>query len=183
MRTESTIDLQLEPADISKLPDWQQTEPMAHLQAWFNENHPKKEMIWKEGYSRQIMFVRDNFMKFFHKTLVKMEVISTHTSKSIKLPVYRVEIEGIEFIMRDNFHDWKVSVDSKTKLKLPLELFSYPDKQIEKHYCEGFNNEWIYEPYCANEKKFTVEIYNDQMLFTFLFLIKIQLENSLFFQK
>lgn len=52
-------------ADISKLPDWQQTEPMAHLQAWMNENTPSEEMKYKQGFLRQTVFVRDTFCILF----------------------------------------------------------------------------------------------------------------------
>ena len=169
------------PAEISALPDWQQELPDAHLQAWFNENHPAKEMIYKEEYSNQCIFVRDNFGTLFHKQLEALEVISTHTSKSIKLPVYRAKIKNVEFIIRHNFYDWKISVNSDVSLKFPFELFSKPEEQINKYDCEGFEKEWIYQPYSKNNKKFTVQVHSTNLMYTFLFLTKIQLENSKFF--
>lgn len=173
---------QLEEANIKLLPDWQQEKSWAHLQAWFNENEPSEQMIYKKEYDRQIMFIMDSFMNLFNEKVSKMEVISTHTSKSIKLPVYHAVVGEIDFIIRANFHDWKISVNSPNELKFPLELFSKPESQIPIYYCEGFEKEWIYESYVENNKKFTVEIYNENLVYTFLFLIKCQLENSEFFR-
>ncbi len=180
---ETLTEYKLEPAKIILLPDWQQEKADAHLQAWFNENHPTSEMLWKEEYSRQCIFVRDKFNILFHDILQRIEVISTHTSKSIKLPVFHVSMKGVDLIMRDNFHDWKVSVKSDTELHFPLELFSKPEEQILHCYCEGYHNDWIYGPYTENKRQFTVEVYDNERMFTFLFLLKLQIENSSFFQK
>ncbi len=178
----TTTEYKLEPAEIGLLPDWQQNRPDAHLQAWFNDNQPSDNMFYKGGYDRQCMFVRDNFGRLFHDILEKIEVISTHTSKSIKLPVYHIVMNGIEIIMRDNFHDWKLSVISDQILDFPDELFSGPEKQVNAIYCEGFDKSWVFAPYKENQKQFTVEIYNDNLVYVFLFLLKLQLEKSEFYK-
>jgi hypothetical protein len=177
----TTTSCQQVPVDIGALPDWQQEKPDAHLQAWFNENHPDDNMVYKSGYSQQCIFIRDNISRLFRKNLKKIEVVSTHTSKSIKLPVFHIVIEGVELFMRDNFYGWKVSVNSDADWDFPLELFSKPEEQINHIYCEGFAPEWVYECYATNKKRFTVEIYNDDMLFVFLFLLYLQLEKSDFY--
>lgn len=175
-------------ADISKLPDWQQTEPMAHLQAWMNENTPSEEMKYKQGFLRQTVFVRDTFCILFQNEIKSLEVISTHTSKSILLPVYCVNLNFndhnyIKFVLRDNFHDWKISVSSTIDLHFPTEMFSKNgEEQNHNVYCEGFEESWIYGPYVKNQSKFTVEIYNNELLYMFLFMIKLQMEGSRFFE-
>lgn len=178
----TTTKYTLEPANISKLPDWQQEKYDAHLQAWFNDNQPSGEMIYKHGYNNQCMFIRDHFAILFFNILKKIEVISTHTSKSIKLPVYHIVMNGVELIMRHNFHDWKVSVISNQALDFPIELFSNPDRQITYHYCEGFDKDWIFAPYVENKQQFTVEMHNSNLLYVFLFLLKLQLEKSKFYK-
>ncbi len=172
-------------ANIGLLPEHQQKDPIAHLQAWFNENIPSEEMIYKEAFKSQLIFIRDTFSRLFRKQIEVAEVISTHTSKSIKFPVYHIQLKEMSFIIRGNLYNYKLSIDSKIPLHLPTELFTDGDEQqILKCYCEGFEQEWIYEPYEKNKQRFTVEIPDsDEMLFAILLLIKLQIENSPFFAK
>src|ERR1035437_5805750 len=104
--------------NIGLLPEWQQEDlKTRHLQAWINENTPADNMKYKDAAVEQLVFIRDLFAGMFVDFLEKIEVISTHTSKSIKLPVYYVKFkDGTTLIIRDNFHDLKVSVNSIWKL-------------------------------------------------------------------
>ena len=82
---------EIQPLDVNFLtiPDWQRKYKWAHLQTWFMENRPGETMRYKESAEAQIMFVRDEIFNFFKDELIdRLEVISTHTSKSIKLPIY-----------------------------------------------------------------------------------------------
>lgn len=136
-------------------------------------------MIYKDAATRQICFFRDIFFEMFPEGVEVVEVIGTHTSKSIKLPVYHILLKnGIDFVIRDNFHDVKVSVDSPYELEFPTLLFFRPDLQISHHYCEGFDQSWIYGPYTASNKRFTVEICDKRYFHVFAFLLRVQL-NSL----
>ncbi len=86
------------------------------LQEWITANNPSKKMLWKTSWSDQVCFVRDEIPTLlcmdgheYKKWLTIKEnitVISTHTSKSIKLPVYCIKANGDTFIMRNNFYDW-----------------------------------------------------------------------------
>lgn len=142
----------------------------AHLLCWFIENLPKETMIYKTAAENQIYFVRDTLRNF--NKISKIEVISTHTSKSIKLPVYHIVWEnGIEMILRDNFYDWKISVESPLELTYPINLFNnLGKKKISSCYCEGFKEEWVFDCYENNKKKFTVELYDKYDVYTFMFL-------------
>ncbi len=102
------------------------------LQAWCRVNIPKNTMRWYTSFGEQIVFVRDTISKVFidndkcyeynessnydpNYIIPKASVCSTHTSKSIKLPVYRISLPEyhLEITMRENFHGWVVSIDSK----------------------------------------------------------------------
>ena len=149
-------------------------------------------MYYKEAATKQMVYIRDLFPSLFG---CGVEVISTHTSKSIKLPVYRmITTEDFDIVMRGNFYDWKVSV----KLYEPLS-YRFKDfcnelctdgikNSIQPCYFEGFDDKWIYtkletsyiEEYKSyrTNKKFSVELpYIYESLFTFFFLLK----NSKFF--
>ena len=70
------------------------------LQQWFLNNIPKDKMIYKKAMEEQVIFVEDVLPKFLaldgeFDTYLKIRestfVINTHTSKSIELPVYKIE--------------------------------------------------------------------------------------------
>jgi len=151
-----------------------------HLYAWLLENKPSDSMIYKEAYWEQGFFMRDTICNLLREFKAEVSVISTHTSKSIKLPVYHIKLNnGVEFILRNNFYDWKVTVISPISLMLDDELFSNTD-DIAPCYCEGFENEWVLSNYCkdTNNKKFTVEIYSRYLLYTFFFNILMQVNKK-----
>lgn len=164
--------------------EWMQKQPMAHLHAWFMENRPAENMKYKDSAERQIMFVRDEVPEFFTKSMLKtIEVISTHTSKSIKLPVYHVVLtNGLELILRGNFHDWKVSVSSPFDIELPEEILTnltLRGEKINSCYCEGFKDEWIFDSYMENKKEFTIEIGSSlYSLYTFFFLLNVEVNKE-----
>ena len=147
------------------------------LQEWFMDNIPEDKMLWKNAMADQVIFIRDKIYRAFpiktkedySKFKEALSVISTHTSKSVVLPVYNIYWGGITFILRENFYDWKVSVISSKPIDIdfkPFRLFD-PEKQISPVYCEGFMDEWVFGPYTNNNKKFTIEIQDDFDLFCF----------------
>lgn len=89
-------------------------------------------------------------------------------SKSVRLPAYRLGLkDGTTFIMRDNFHDWKISVISPKSVNANfLELFD-PEKVIHKVYCEGFPEDLVFGSYSQNSREFTVELNNNFEVYTF----------------
>jgi hypothetical protein len=90
-------------------------------------------------------------------------------SKSITLPVYKIEIYGVIFILRNNFYNWMLSVESNKPVVIPNGFdFGDTTEQVLSCYCEGFEKEWVYQPYSENNKKFTICIHNDYELYCFL---------------
>lgn len=156
------------------------------LQEWINQNEPENKMIYKDVFVDQIFFIRDEIPFIFASSYLKhseiknnIQVISTHTSKSIKLPVYQITLPDICFILRNNFHDWKVSVSSDFDIKANFNNLIYPDQIINHIYCEGFKREWVYGPYNNNQSKFTVELQsNHYHLYVFLWKISECISNA-----
>jgi len=154
------------------------------LQEWANAHEPSKGLIFAPGYWKQIIFIRDNISEVlatsfgeYREIGEKIQVISTHTSKSVLLPVFRIELnDGTFFILRYNFYSWKVSVNSPRDIEVDfLGLFDPEDESsIMDFYCEGFPKDLVYGPYAKNKRQFTVEIYNDFRLFAFFWLFAYQ---------
>lgn len=156
------------------------------LLTWCRVNEPSDDMIYKQGYWNQITFIRDDIMYMMCKDYDEYRdnpvlVVNTHTSKSIVLPVYQINLLNgkIKMIIRNNFYDWKISVDSDIELNMDfMDLFK-TDEEIHSVYCEGFKKEQVYGSYNSNKKQFTIEIGDKYKLYTFMFLLKNYLNKSL----
>lgn len=89
------------------------------LLSWMRVYAPKNKMSFKRGYWHQTVFVRDELARMLNSNYEEykanpVKVISTHMSKSIVLPVYYIYLEpfNTKIIMRNNFYDWKISIES-----------------------------------------------------------------------
>lgn len=157
------------------------------LQKWFDNNQPGEDLIYRDGLWSQIQFIRDTIPGVLARSNEELigireqtDVISTHTSKSVTLPVFKINWNGYEFILRSNFYDWKVSVKTPYRVDLDvdfMELFNYENK-INSCYCEGFRDDWVYDSYSKNKQKFTCEIANNNRLFMFFWVIKYNLSKK-----
>lgn len=149
------------------------------LLAWCRVNEPSDKMIYKSGYWDQITFIRQTIMEILSDSYEEYKnnpamVISTHWSKSIKLPVCQINLPkyGVKMILRNNFYDWKVSVDSINEIKCDFKGLFDEVQEINSIYCEGFKEDQVYMSYKNNKKQFTIEIGDNHKLYTFMWLIK-----------
>jgi hypothetical protein len=155
------------------------------LQKWAIENEPSKEMYYYEGYWDQIIFIRNIITYLIFDTSDEAErsrsVVSTHVSKSIKLPVYQFEAKklGLTLTLRYNFSDWKVSVSSHIPITCDFMSLFDGSQEWSTHYCEGFGADRIYKSFNENNKEFTVELDNKFKLYTFIVVLTHFLKSSL----
>jgi hypothetical protein len=119
-------------------------------------------------------------------------VIGEHRSKSVSLPVYSLERPdlGIQFVLRDNYHGWNVSVllekplsDGWNILKgFELDYSRDEDRDRFKDgykpgsswgYCyfQGFPEEVQFGPYMEDCRRFSLCIGSEYSLHTFIWLI------------
>jgi hypothetical protein len=119
-------------------------------------------------------------------------VVGEHTSKSRRLPVYSLERPdlGLQFILRENYHDWNVSVITEKplsdgrKLLAGFELDYGRDEDRKRFpngytagqswgYCyfQGFPEEVQFGPYSEDCRRFSLCIGSDYSLYTFAWLI------------
>lgn len=174
---------------IQKFERNQMREP---LQKWISEQLIKDEMLWKGAWGRQVEFVRDSLAPLVgsgleyevYEAMNIANVISTHRSKSIVLPVYELSRPdlGIRFILRNNFYNWKLSVLSRSTIEVNFDgLFhttppiepDYTGNPLSHVYFEGFPNDLIFSYYATSDKKrFSAELSSgDEAMWTTIFLI------------
>lgn len=147
---------------------------------WSLENIPDSELIYANELGGQVSFVRDVIAKVLMPNHESREnpvmVISTHHSKSVLLPVYQINLknQGVTLIMRDNFYNWKVTVESAKPIECDfIGIFDpdHPKRDEIKLYCEGFPANKIFGSYNDDHSKFTVSFDNDYQLYTFAFIL------------
>lgn len=144
------------------------------LLEFMRDNEWDDKLIYKNAAIEQMIFVRDTIGK--NLTHSPVFVVSTHTSKSCLLPVYALKLtNGIEFIMRENFYGWIVSIRSPFEIETIPE-FCYGDgvnrdNDISDCYCEGFKNSWVYVYKNKNFNYSTFRIDSNYQLYTLIYLL------------
>ena len=158
------------------------------LQEWISEQIIDDEMLWKGAWGRQVQFIRDEIVGVMGAGLIYQEkktladVISMHTSKSIRLPVVEVTRGdlGVRFTMRGDFYNWKLSVLSERPIEVDLQGLCHVTPPIDKDYTgdplascyfEGFPRDRVYRYYSEDHRKFSLEIWGDEPMWTACFLI------------
>lgn len=143
---------------------------MTTLRDWLRDeaNWPTKEMLWNESFRDQVIFVRDVLEPLFierdEQRYELTTVVSTHRSKSITLPVYRIDLNGILLTMRDNFYSWNVSVEADRAIT--CDFLDCIDDSGNYTFCEGME-EWKYGRLSESKHKFTVALRNKYDLYVF----------------
>ena len=159
------------------------------LNDWWSTNTPREELIYGKGLDEQCIFVRnqlagDLFLRYetdycrcadWSDTLNSFTpyVIGTHVSKSVCLPVFELCLPrcGLTIILRNNFYDWCISVESKKDVVCDFTGLSCMSGR--KGYFEGFPNDRIYQPYSSdNRKNFSAVLDNDYEVYTFMFILR-----------
>ena len=162
---------------------------------WLEENVPDDNLIYKDGLREQCNFVCSlmnslffNIATDYHETEdfdKRYEishnfipyVIGWHRSKSVKLPVMEIDLSkiGIKVILRDNFYDWCISIESEKEIDCDF-MGLITDA---KGYFEGFPNDRIYSTYSkTNNKNFSVCLKNKYEVYVFMFLLRNFLINQ-----
>ncbi len=154
-------------------------EKFTLLSDWVDKHRPPETLFYASGYRDQILFVARAIPAILAKTDEEFEiinanikVISEHTSKSVLLPVFRVELaDGTAFTMRCNFYDWKVSVESPRDVEADFMGLFRSNERISEAYCEGFPENLVYGSYAENNRQFTIELpSSNNFLFTFFWI-------------
>jgi len=144
---------------------------------WIRQNDWLEELSFKKLAGTQFCFVRDQLGQSLG--FETADVVATHMSKSCLLPVYFLSYKGLQLIIRDNFYNWKLSVNSPIDLDLDTDLFIKESEDISTLYCEGFKDEWVFGTYAKDHSKFTIELHNKYHVFALVHQIKSQYAKKL----
>ncbi len=168
-----------DPSVIAYARDYYDKHLPVDVTAWIRVNEPDENLIYAKGLGDQVCFVRNRLCQLLSSTYEEWcdnppLVISTHYSKSVKLPVFQISLEkyGIEMVLRYNFYDWKISVKSDKSLDFDYMGLFNPTEEISYLYCEGFPRDKVYGSYEQSHSQFTIEIGSHYNLYTFIFLLK-----------
>ena len=152
---------------------------------WIRLNECEDKMIYKESRSNQICFIRDDIGEMFfnypiedsleasklHKRNIMVD--STHFSKSIELPVYKICANGkddLVITISDNFYSYQVSVESKN-FDIDLDFKKLFDIEKIPDFMYGFKEEKIFKPYIENKRKFSFSATDKYYLYTIMYQI------------
>lgn len=153
------------------------------LQEWMDTHEPDSKMFWRDDYYLQITFIRDQIPGILAegrrdgigRIRDNIRVISAHRSKSILLPVYQITApNGTVFTLRNNFYEWKVSVESPVDIWAPFDGLFNQSSVHDGVYCEGIPNHKVFGSYAGSQKQFTVELPNNYALWTFFWIYSRQ---------
>lgn len=182
--------------------DWYNENNIAlDVTTWVRLNNCKEEMTYKDAFSNQICFIRDEIGDMFFKSpeikhglkygsdeykkqqedLNKywslkqrnIKVDSTHMSKSILLPVYRIYADGksdLVVTISDNFHGYQVSVESKL-FGIDLDFSKLFDINSVPTFMYGFKNNRIFKSYSESNRRFSFYINNKYHLYMIMYQI------------
>lgn len=167
---------------------WHRERSVDDITLWFRNVKIDPNLFACQAAESQLLFVRDqlpqalatNSEEYNSVRFLRIKITGYHTSKSHPLPVYEIEYKGTRFTLRNNFHDWKLSVELPhnvipIKASLANGLIWYPSNNIPHVYLEGFPKDRSFGPFTEivgvsdKSRAFTVEILNKYFLFTFLF--------------
>jgi hypothetical protein len=173
------LDNETDPSVIEEVRAYYDTHLPVDLVAWFLVNEPRKSLIFRESYYNQYHFILDR-LRYLVQTGSKdlydhpVEVVGTHVSKSIKFPVYQIKNEeyGLEMILRNNYYDWLVSINSEKPLDFDYApIFDLFDPARSDFGYQGFPSDKCFGSYNDNHSQFTVELDSNYSLDIFTFIM------------
>lgn len=143
------------------------------LQVWLRNKltEPKNHFFAWDAMVDQVCFVRDRL-----NWMLKAEthVISTHMSKSVEFPVYRIsnKEKGFYLFLRGNLYDWKLSVLSTTPIMPPPGNSSMfrgfideaSTRLLNRCYFEGFPEDLVFQPYAVDQSRWSAMVGSDYSL-------------------
>ena len=146
------------------------------IRDWIVENEPGKDMLYREVWWKNNMFIRDRLLSLFDSE--EAEIIGTHRSKSIVCPVIKAVYKGVEIVLQYNFYDWQIMIKSSTELKLlNLDLYKADGEYL---YYQGIPEEYRFEKYSKeNNKEFAIDIYGDRLdVWAFAISLKLTIDDD-----
>ena len=122
-------------------------------------NHPRKGMFAEPAFWTQVMFVGDRLAPYLTREPAadltgrqnRVTVVGTHRSKSVDCPVYEIKTAWGRIQMRNNFHDWNVTVISDKPITLDASTLQFIHRDLGYCYFQGMTEKAeFYAPGCCS---------------------------------
>lgn len=126
------------------------------MQDFIDNNAPAEEMLFKDAWLDQVVFLRN--MAKCYLAADSVEVVGSHMTKSVCLPVVQIKRCGLTVTMRGNFYNWAFSVESRYEADVG-DLVAERSSVVSADLCEGFPEDLIFGPIGRDAKKFTCHVW------------------------
>jgi hypothetical protein len=152
------------------------------LMKFWQDNNPDDSLIHKNAAWHQ----RDYFDKMGRIASVVTDekviisVVGAHTSKSVRFPVVEYSFKnGSKLTVRDNLHNFAVSVYSKVLVPAEMIRGIGGTEDTNSSCCEGFPEDKVYKGHAKSQGKFTTHIWDQDMFSYFMIAFaKLQRKNK-----
>lgn len=157
------------------------------FQTWLEANSPSADKADYKRYWDEYAFWGNTIFNLFidHKLLnsgtpneiieyseKNIVIVGQHISESITHPIIKISYKGCEIILGWDFCDYEIAVISPIELKIPESLMYGPP-----FYYQGFPEKYkIKKTYKDNKSIFMANIVDRYKFYTFMYLIKDQLD-------
>lgn len=165
-----------------------------HIDDWAQKNKPSDNMIYKDSFWSWIRFISYTFLDMFFKEYTKdiddwdkieeivnkhHEVIGSHTSKSILLPVLKIDYKGVIFVLRYNFYNTEVTVFSDNEIDITRYSDVFESQENTSFYHEGIPKKYCVDvPYIKSHRKFTFRVSCLYDFYAIMLIIQHEIDNE-----
>ena len=130
------------------------------IEKFFDEHPISEDMVFRDAamHQKDILTATASLLNIDDET--DIEIVGKHRSKSIDLPVVKYFLpKGSTLIVRNNFHDWAVSVVSKQPLNTEaLAAIGLNLETKSSCYYEGFLRSSVFGSFLKNPQLFSTHI-------------------------
>ncbi len=143
--------------------------------------HPNKEMFAAGAFWDQILFVRDVLAPCIGipRSVACNEelgdenpvtVVGSHRSKSIDFPVYRLDGPRMTVVLRNNLHQWTVTVLSRVG-PIESDVTDLIGTESGAYMGDEGMAEWIHPVWPKSREAFSFSVTGNYRLYTTMFLL------------
>lgn len=165
-----------------------------NIDNWAQKNKPSDNMIYKDSFWFWIRFISYTFFDMFFKEYTKdiddwdkieeiinkqHDIIGSHTSKSILLPVLKIDYKGVAFVLRYNFYNTEVTVFSDKNININRFSDIFESDKTTCFYHEGIPSKYcVDDSYTKNHKIFTFRVSNLYDFYAIMMIIQHEIDKN-----
>lgn len=158
------------------------------LDSWAHKNMPSDTKLYKQSYWSWVNFMINKFFDMFYYEYTEdlddwdkieetinsyIEIVGSHISKSIKLPVIKMKYKGVIFVLRYNFYNTEIVVFSDKEIDISAYSDVFESEDTTCFYLEGFPSEYaIKTPYSKSHKIFALRVCTLYDFYSIMLIIK-----------